>query len=91
VNRFLEELLNLWRDDLTAIVARGVQEGTFAPPPSMDDFTLRFIALLDGLALQRLRQMRHSSRKYLTELAMHAARAELAPGTKIAEPATEQG
>ncbi|MBO0814417.1 MAG: TetR family transcriptional regulator [Actinobacteria bacterium] len=91
VNRFLEELMNLWRDDLTAIVARGVQEGAFAPPPAMDDFTLGFIALLDGLALQRLQQMRHSSRKYLTELAMHAARAELAPGAKIPEPATEQG
>jgi AcrR family transcriptional regulator len=81
VHWFLEELLNVWRDDLTAIITRGVQEGAFAPPAAMDAFTLRFIALLDGLALQRLQQMRHSSRKYLTELAMHTARAELTPGS----------
>ena len=90
VNRFLEELLNLWREDLTAIIARGVEEGAFDPPAAMDDFTLRFIALLDGLALQRLQQMRHSSRKYLTELAMHTARAELDPGAKTPQPASEQ-
>jgi len=79
VNRFLEELLNPWMDDLTAIIARGVEDGTFNPPAAMDEFILRFVALLDGLALQRLQQMRHSSRKYLTELAMQAARAELDP------------
>ena len=90
VNRFLEELLNPWRDDLTVIIARGVEEGVFARPAAMDEFTLRFIALLDGLALQRLQHMRHSSRKYLTELAMNAARAELAPGAGIPErPASE--
>jgi AcrR family transcriptional regulator len=89
VNRFLEELLNLWRDDLAAIVAGGVREGAFAPPPAMDDFTLGFIALLDGLALQRLQQMRHSSRKYLTKLAMHMARTELSPRSRGPEPASE--
>ena len=57
----------------------------------LGDFTLRFTALLDGLALQRLQHMRHSSRKYVTELAMHAARTEPAPGSKIPEPAGEQG
>jgi hypothetical protein len=57
----------------------------------MDDFTLRFIALLDGLALQRLQQMRHSSRRYLTELALHLARAELAPGSQRPEPAGQRG
>jgi BetI-type transcriptional repressor, C-terminal len=82
VNQFLEELLNPWLDDLTAIITRGVEEGVFNPPAAMGDFTLRFIALLDGLGLRRLQQMRHSSRKYLTELAMHAARAELDPGFK---------
>jgi hypothetical protein len=34
--------------------------------------------------------MRHSSRKYLTELAMHAARAELDPGFKTSRPACER-
>ena len=59
VSRFLEELLNPWRDDLAALVARGVQEGAFAPPA--DDFNRRFIALLDGLALQRLQRMEETS------------------------------
>ena len=90
VNRFLEELLDPWRDDLTAIIARGVEEGAFDPAAAMGDFTLRFIALLDGLALQRLQQMRHSSRKYLTELAMHTAHAELNPGAKASGPASER-
>jgi AcrR family transcriptional regulator len=77
VSRLMEELLGLWRDDLAAIVARGVQEGAFAPPAAIDDFTLRFAALLDGLALLRLRQLQQPSRKRLTELAMTTARAEL--------------
>ena len=77
VSQFLEELLALWRDDLAAIVARGVQEGAFAPPAAIDDFTLRFAALLDGLAILRLRQMHQPSRKRLIELAMTTARAEL--------------
>ncbi len=61
------------------VVARGVEEGAFAPPAAIGDFTLRFVAVLDGLSLQRLQQMRHASRKRLTELAMHTARTELAP------------
>ena len=77
VSQFLEELLALWRDDLAAIVARGVQEGAFAPQAAIDDFTLRFAALLDGLAILRLRQMHQPSRKRLIELAMITARAEL--------------
>ena len=64
--------------------------GAFNPPAAMDDFTRRFTALLDGLALQRLQQMRHSSRKYLTELAMHAAHAELDPGARAPGPASER-
>ena len=78
VSQFLEELLALWRDDLAAIVTRGVQEGVFTPPAAaIDDFTLRFAALLDGLAILRLRQMHQPSRKRLIELAMTTARVEL--------------
>jgi AcrR family transcriptional regulator len=77
VSQIMEEMLNLWRDDLAAIVARGVQEGVFAPPAAIDDFTLRFAALLDGLALLRLRQLHQPSRKRLIALAMTTARAEL--------------
>jgi AcrR family transcriptional regulator len=78
VSQFLEGLLRPWRDELAAIVARGVREGAFAPPVAIDDFTLRFAALLDGLAILRLRQMHQPSRKRLIGLAMTAARAELA-------------
>jgi AcrR family transcriptional regulator len=77
VSKFLEELHVLWRDALAAIVAGGVQEGAFPPPADIDDFTLRFTALLDGLAIIRLRHMHKPSRKRLIELAMTSARAEL--------------
>jgi AcrR family transcriptional regulator len=80
VSQLMEDLLRQWRDELAAIVARGVREGAFTPPAAVDDFTLRFTALLDGLAIQRLRQMHQPSRKRLTGLAMTVARAELAPG-----------
>ncbi len=91
VTQFLEELLALWRDDLAAIVARGVQEGTFAPPAAIDDFTLRFAALLDGLAILRLRQMHQPSRKRLIELAMTTARAELTRGAASCSAAATGG
>ena len=86
VSQFMEALLRPWRDDLAAIVARGVEEGAFGPPDAIDDFTLRFVALLDGLALQRLRLLHQLSRKRVIELAMNAARAELAPGSQDTEP-----
>jgi len=90
VSRFLEELLNPWGDDLAALVTRGVAEGAFAPPAADGNFTRRFIALLDGLALQRLQRMEGTSRKHLTELALYAARIELAPGPQSPPPASEQ-
>ena len=90
VSRFLEELLNPWSEDLAGLVARGVAEGAFAAPDPASDFTRRFIAVLDGLALQRLQQMQGSSRKHLTELALYAARLELAPGPQCSSPAGEQ-
>jgi AcrR family transcriptional regulator len=86
VSLFMEALLRPWRDDLAAIVAHGVDEGAFVAPDAIDDFTLRFVALLDGLALQRLRQLHHLSRKRVVELAMNAARAELALGSQNTEP-----
>jgi AcrR family transcriptional regulator len=76
VTKFLEELMAPWRDALAAIVARGVRAGAFAPPADIGDFTLRFNALLDGLAILRLRHSQ-PSRKRLIELAMTTARAEL--------------
>jgi AcrR family transcriptional regulator len=90
VSRFLEELLNPWRDALADIVARGVAEGAFVAPAEIGDFTRRFIAVLDGLAIQRLQRMQDSSRKHLIELALYAARIELAPGPQSSPSAGEQ-
>ena len=82
VSRFLEALHRLWLDDLAGIVARGAQEGAFAPPDIIGDFTVRFAALLDGLALVGLRPIHKLSRKRLIDLAMTAARVELTPGSQ---------
>ena len=79
VSQFLEELFAPWRETLAAIVAGGLEEGVFAAPAAIDDFTLRFTALLDGFAILRLRHMHKPSRSRLVELAMATARAELAP------------
>src|SRR5262249_14096764 len=81
VSQLIEELWRPWRDDLAAIVDRGVQEGAFVRPAAVGDFTLRFAALLDGPALARLRQVQGLPGKRVTGLAMDAARAELAPGS----------
>jgi hypothetical protein len=53
--------------------------GAFTRPGVIDDFTLRFAALLDGLAILRLRQMHQPSRQRLIDLAMTTARSELSP------------
>ena len=58
--------------------------GSIRPPAAIDDFTLRFAALLDGLSILRLRQMHQPSRKRLVEMAMTTARAELAPDAAAA-------
>jgi AcrR family transcriptional regulator len=87
VSQLLEEQLRLWRDELAAIVDRGVREGAFTPPAALDDFTLRFTALLDGLAILRLRRMHQPSRKRLIDLAMATARAELAGAARPAAAA----
>ena len=77
VSQRLEDLLGPWRDELAAIVTRGVQEGAFTAPAAIDDFTLRFAAMLDGLAILHLRQMHHPSRQRLIDRAMATARSEL--------------
>ena len=64
-------------------------EGGFAAPATIDDFTLRFSAMLDGLAILRLPQMHQPSRKHVTALAMTTAWAELTPDARAtnAQPA----
>jgi AcrR family transcriptional regulator len=77
VNLFLDELMRPWRDDLAEIVDQGIAEGAFQPQGPVDDFPLRFCAVLDGLSVLRLRQMPDLSAERLAELAMTSARAEL--------------
>jgi len=83
VSRFLDELISPWRDDLTEIIVCGIEKGEFTAPANLDDFTYRYIAVLDGLALQGLRQMHQVTRKRLVELAIQAARLELAPAAEL--------
>lgn len=78
VSQFLEDLFAPWRETLAAIVVGGVEEGVFAPATAIDDFTIRFTAMLDGFAILRLRHMHKPSRTHLIELAMTSARTELA-------------
>jgi AcrR family transcriptional regulator len=82
VSRFLDDLMHPWREDLAEIVVRGVREGEFTEPANLDDFIHRYVAVLDGLSLQGLRQQ--LTRKHLIGLAIDAARIELAaaPGAQ---------
>jgi AcrR family transcriptional regulator len=82
VSRFLDELMRPWRDDLTDILTRGAREGVFDPQGTASEVALRFCALLDGLAILRLRQMPSLTRKRLIEMAISAARAEFGPANK---------
>lgn len=77
VSEFLDALLAPWREDLAEIVDSGESQGIFRPHVPVEDFSIRFCALLDGLAIRRLRQAPGGSRTRLVELAMQAARTEL--------------
>ncbi|MEU6009706.1 TetR family transcriptional regulator C-terminal domain-containing protein [Streptomyces sp. NPDC047453] len=66
-----------WRHQIRHLIERGVAEGEFTCD-DLDDVTVRFAALADGLALQHLRQTpplttedarRHLNRLIETELA----------------------
>ena len=87
VGQFLDELMRPWREILAEIIESGVREGAFDPPAEMGEFTIRFCALLDGLAMTHLRQMPNLSRKRVAEFAMNAARAELTAGHHRPSPA----
>lgn len=65
-----------WHREIRALVRRGIDDGEFTGE-DLDGFTVRFAALADGLALQRLRQApplstedarRHLNRLIETEL-----------------------
>jgi AcrR family transcriptional regulator len=79
VSRFLDEQMRPWREDLAEILDRGVREGVFDLQGEINDIALRFCALLDGLAILRLRQMPTLTRKRLIDMALTAARAEIIP------------
>jgi AcrR family transcriptional regulator len=82
VSQFLDDLMRPWREDLAEIVEHGTREGTFQPLGPTGDFTLRFCAMLDGLAMLRMRQMPTLSSTRLTQLAMDSARTELEPRSR---------
>ena len=86
VSSFLDELMLPWRQDLAQIVERGAQQGAFRPPGAIGDFTIRFCALLDGLAIFHLRYVPSLPRHRVAELAMDAAGAELTTATGAASP-----
>jgi AcrR family transcriptional regulator len=82
VSQFLDELMSPWREDLAMIVEHGTREGAVQPRAPVFDFTIRFCALLDGLALLRLRQMPTLTGTRLIRLAMDSARTELGPSSR---------
>jgi hypothetical protein len=70
------ERYGAWHTQIRELAERGVSEGEFSSD-DLDGFTVRFAALADGLALQRLRQApplstedarRHLDRLIETEL-----------------------
>jgi len=77
----LRKIDSAWRQ-------RGAQQGVFEPPDAIDDFTIRFCALLDGLGIFHLRQMPNLPRHRVTGLAMDAARAELTAATRAPSPSS---
>ena len=77
-----------WREDLAQIVERGAQQGVFQPPDAIGDFTIRFCALLDGLAVFHLRHKPSLPRHRVAELAMNAARTELTTAISAPAPST---
>jgi AcrR family transcriptional regulator len=79
VSQFLDELARTGREDIASIVEQGTREGAFELRGPVSEFAVRFCALLDGLAVLRLRQMPALSRTELTQLAMDGARTELEP------------
>ena len=80
VARFLDDLICPWRDDLAKIIQAGAGEGIFSPRAPAE-FPLTYCALLDGLAIVYLRQMPDLTPGRLAELALAAARTQLArPG-----------
>jgi len=81
VTDFLDELMLPWRDDLAEIVEQGISTGSFERPRSPESFSTRFCALLDGLAIFRLRQNPEVLRDELVNMAMLTARAELGRST----------
>jgi AcrR family transcriptional regulator len=77
VTDFLDELMSPWRNDLAEVVEQGIASGSFERPRSAMNFSTRFCALLDGLAIFRLRQNPELTSGALVEMAMLTARAEL--------------
>ena len=51
----LEQLTDLWRDDLIGVVKDGIDDGVFAEPsPGLEEFARRGLWFLDGLSMSLL-------------------------------------
>lgn len=73
----LDELERRWRDDLGHLVGEGIGRGIFRDV-DVDDFAVRYIAMLDGLAIEIVEGVR--DRKSVLAIAERGARIELASG-----------
>jgi AcrR family transcriptional regulator len=74
IGQELAELDARWQEDLASVVTEGIVKGSFAPI-DVEDFSLRFVALLDGFSLLVLEGAR--DRRELIETAVRSARIEL--------------
>jgi AcrR family transcriptional regulator len=72
----LDALERRWRDDLEHIVRDGAGRGIFREV-AVDDFAIRYIALLDGLAIEIVEGIR--DRRSVLAIAERGARIELEP------------
>jgi AcrR family transcriptional regulator len=76
LTRSLTELEAAWLADLSAVVTAGVESGAFRSV-DVEDFTVRFMALLDGLSILVLEG--GTDRGKVIDIALRGARIELAP------------
>jgi AcrR family transcriptional regulator len=72
----LGELERRWREDVEHIVREGIERGIFREV-TVEDFAIRYIALLDGLAIEVVEGVRDL--QSVLAIAERGARIELAP------------
>ncbi len=67
----LEQLTDLWRDDLIGVVQDGIDEGVFADPsPGLEEFARRGLWFLDGLSMSLLNGSPRLSREDAVDIGL---------------------